>query len=183
MDARSRVWITLLRTCFSTPHRTQESGLLIDELVKRLSWRTDSSRSTRNERDGERTAHCVSSCSLSGSACLFSTWWDKRKTGGGTITSSELVTQVSDLIALCWLGAQAHRRPWVSLGWVRRSCRYSERASCFISATYSWKGIVWPCNPLIGTDLMSPPGCQISKRFSAAFTQQVTRWPARDRLT
>ncbi len=48
--------------------------------------------------------------------------------------------QVSDTFALRWLEAQAHRRPWVSLGWVRRYCRYSERASCFISATYSLCG-------------------------------------------
>src|SRR5438128_2616412 len=59
--------------------------------------------------------------------------------------------------------------------WVRRYCRYSERASPFISATYSWKDIVFPCKPLIGTDLMCPPGCQISNCFSAALTQHVTR--------
>jgi hypothetical protein len=35
--------------------------------------------------------------------------------------------------------------------------------------------MVFPYKPLIGIDLMSFPGCQISKCFSAAFTQQVTR--------
>ena len=34
-----------------------------------------------------------------------------------------------------WFEVQAHKRPWVSLGWVCRYCRYSERASRFISAT------------------------------------------------
>jgi hypothetical protein len=58
---------------------------------------------------------------------------------------------------------------------VRTYCCYSERASCFISATYSPKGIVFPYKPLIGIDLMSLPDSQISKCFSAAFTQQVTR--------
>jgi hypothetical protein len=65
------------------------------------------------------------------------------------------VRQVFDLIALHGLVAQAHSRPWVSLGWVRRYRWYSERASCFMSATYSWKGIVCPYKPLIGIDLIS----------------------------
>ncbi len=79
----------------------------------------------------------------------------------------------SDRAALAWV--QTHRRPWVSRGWVRKYRCYSERASRFISSTYSPKGIVFPYKPLIGIDLMSLPGCQISKCFSAAFTQQVTR--------
>ena len=83
--------------------------------------------------------------------------------------------RMSDLIALRWLGVQTHKRPWVSRGWVRTYCCYAERASRFISSTYSPKGIVVPYKPLIGIDLMSFPGCQISKCFSAAFTQQVTR--------
>ena len=83
--------------------------------------------------------------------------------------------RISDLIALRWLGVQIHRRPWVSRGWVRTYCCYAERASRFISSTYSPKGIVFPYKPLIGIDLMSFPGCHISKCFSAAFTQQVTR--------
>jgi hypothetical protein len=36
---------------------------------------------------------------------------------------------------------QAQRRPWVSFGWVRRYCWYSERASCFMSVTHASKGI------------------------------------------
>src|SRR5215472_13219538 len=127
----------------------------------------------------ERTERCSSSGSLQGSAYLFSAWWGKRKTEGGPTTSSKLVMHFSDAVALCWPGDQAHRRPWASLGWVRRYCRYSERASRFIKATYSSKGIVFPYKPLIGTDLMRPPGCQMSKHFSAAFKEQVTRWPAR----
>jgi hypothetical protein len=35
--------------------------------------------------------------------------------------------------------------------------------------------MLWPYKPLIGINLMSFPSCQISKYFSAAFTQQVTR--------
>ena len=80
----------------------------------------------------------------------------KQKTDGGIITSRTFVMEVLDLIALHGLWAQAHSRPWVSLGWVRRYCWYSERASCFISATYSSKGIICPCKPLIGIDLMHP---------------------------
>jgi hypothetical protein len=58
-----------------------------------------------------------------------------HKAEGGLTTSNTLVMQVSDALALRCLEAQAHRRPWASLGWVRRYCRYSERASCFITTT------------------------------------------------
>jgi hypothetical protein len=81
----------------------------------------------------------------------------KQKTEEGCITSRKLVGQVLDLIALHGLWAQAHSRPWVILGWVRRYRWYSERASCFMSATYSSKGIICPYKPLIGIDLMHSP--------------------------
>ena len=81
------------------------------------------------------------------------------------------VMGLSDPFALRQLVAQAHKRPWVSLGWVRRDCRYAERASRFIKATESSKGMVFPYKPLIGLDLMRPAGCQMSKHFSAAFTE------------
>jgi hypothetical protein len=58
-----------------------------------------------------------------------------QKTEGGIITSRTLVMQVLDPFALDFREAQAHKRPWASLGWARRYWRYSERASCFISAT------------------------------------------------
>jgi hypothetical protein len=47
---------------------------------------------------------------------------DKLKTKRDTTTSRQLVMRMSDLIVLCWLGVQAHRRPWVSRGWVRTYC-------------------------------------------------------------
>jgi hypothetical protein len=66
----------------------------------------------------------------------------KPKTEGGITTGRTLAMQVLDPFALGHLKAQAHRRPWMSLFWVSRYCRYSERASRFISATYSSKGII-----------------------------------------
>jgi hypothetical protein len=47
---------------------------------------------------------------------------DQPKTEGDSITSRELLTRMSDPFLLRWLEAQAHRRPWVSLGRVRRYC-------------------------------------------------------------
>lgn len=82
---------------------------------------------------------------------------------------------MSDLIALRWLGGQAHRRPWVSPGWLRTYRCSWERASRFSSSPSSPKGIVFPDKPVSGIDLLSFPGCQSSKCFSAAFTQQLTR--------
>ena len=130
----------------------------------------------QEEREAQRTERCASS---GGSlACQVRHRFgpvDQPKTAGESTTSRELVTELSDPFLLRWPEAQAHRRPWLSLGWVRRYCRYSERASRFMSATYSSKGSSCPCNPLIGTDLMCPPGCQMSKHLSVVFTQQVTR--------
>jgi hypothetical protein len=107
----------------------------------------------------------------------------KLKAEGGITKGRAPVMQRSHPFMPSWLEAQVHKRPWVGLRWVRRYCRYSERASPFMCVTYSSKGIVWPCKPLMGTDLMQPSGCQMSKHFSAALTQQVTRWPTRPRPT
>jgi hypothetical protein len=42
---------------------------------------------------------------------------------------------------------EAHKRPWVSVGWVCRYHRYSERASCLIKVTYSSNGgVMRRCN-------------------------------------
>jgi hypothetical protein len=70
----------------------------------------------------EQRAALLPMAGLPGSARLFSACWGKRKTEGGTTTSRERVMRGSDPFALRWLEAQAHRRAWVSLGWVRRYC-------------------------------------------------------------
>lgn len=67
--------------------------------------------------------------------CKFEKPIGKQKTTEGIIASKTLVMQVFDPFALDFREAQAHRQLWVSLGWARRYCRYSERAPCFISAT------------------------------------------------
>jgi hypothetical protein len=36
--------------------------------------------------------------------------------------------------------------------------------------------MIFPCNPLMGIDVMRSAGCQRSKRFSAALIQQMTRF-------
>jgi hypothetical protein len=53
-------------------------------------------------------------------------------------------------------------------------------ATGYISLRIAWD---FPDKPLMGSDLMSLPGSQISKCFSAAFIRQVTRRPAKVRLT
>jgi hypothetical protein len=89
---------------------------------------------------------------------------------------------ISSLLALAW-----ELKPTADLGPAWDGCAESadirQRASRLISATESSKGMVWPCKPLIGIDLMRPCGCQISNCFSAALTQQVTRCPVSLRLT
>src|SRR2546421_9662189 len=82
-----------------------------------------------------------------------------------------------------FLLAYAHRRPWVSVGCVCRYCRYSERASCFISSTSSSKGTVLLESPLIGTDLTRKPACQMSNCFSGALIKHASSFPASSRGT
>jgi hypothetical protein len=69
----------------------------------------------------ERAKTCASSC-VAKALRACSAFGDKSKTKRDTTTSRELVMQIFDLIALPWLGFQAHKRAWVSLGWVRTYC-------------------------------------------------------------
>ena len=76
---------------------------------------------------------------------LFQHHGDTRKVHEPIITGFLLLMPLSHPFpAPAFLLAYAHRRPWLSVGCVCRYCRYSERASCFISSTYSSKGTVLP---------------------------------------
>jgi hypothetical protein len=86
----------------SPPHivTQQASGLSIDELVKRISWRADPSRVSheREEWREQKTTllpvacQALRACSAPGGS--------KRKTEGSPTTSSERVMQVSDAVAV-----------------------------------------------------------------------------------
>jgi hypothetical protein len=101
--------------------RKQTSGFIIVQLVKSLARKSFSLLIKQVKRDGERTEHCASS-GVAKARGPCSAFGDKSKTKRDTPTSRGLVMQIFDLIALHWLGVQAHKRPWVSRGWVRTYC-------------------------------------------------------------
>ena len=74
----------------------------------------------------------------------YSALGDQSKTKRDTTTSRQLVMQLCDLIALRLSGRSG---PQATLGQPRMAAHILlifERASCFISSTYSPKGIIFP---------------------------------------
>src|SRR5262249_38286207 len=117
------VWMRHIMTHFSTPHRStaNKQSFFIDKLEKALPGEALLCSSIRDERDAEQTERRFSPAGRPCAARCTSRP-GSQKTPGGIFTSRTLLMQALDSFTLDFRETQAHSRPWVNLGWVRRYC-------------------------------------------------------------